>query len=144
MSPSAERHAQQGFGLIEALVALVLFSGVGIVAIAWLQQSLGTSLRLQRIQNEMVLQQSMLDLIGSVNLAQEAQGQRLLGEYMVKWRTEPMGPALPQMGYPLGTGKHDIQMLNVYMTAVHRQRPQETLEKTVIQTVYRPHVPTGQ
>ena len=133
MLATRAKSGQQGFGLLEALVALVLFSGVGIVAIAWLQQSLSASVKMQRSLEESRARKIMLDTVTSVNLALQANGSIESGDYTIEWRSEPVGRMEPQIGYPIGTGRHQVQLYSVTVLARHRIRTQEVIQERLMQ-----------
>jgi type II secretory pathway component PulJ len=130
--------SQAGFGFLEALVALVLFAGVGIVGIAWLQQSLATSVKMQQSLAQSHIRKVMLDAVTSSNLAERSTGSAQAGEYTVEWRAEPVGRSQLQMGYPQGVGLHRVQLFNVTVTARHNQNAQQVLRETLQQLGHIP------
>jgi type II secretory pathway component PulJ len=137
--PILLRHkSQAGFGFLEALVALVLFAGVGIVGIAWLQQSLATSIKMQQSLAQSHIRKLMLDIVTSNNVAERNTGTAQAGEYTVEWRAEPVDRAQSQMGYPQGVGLHRVQLFNVTVTARHNQNTQEVLRETLQQLGHSP------
>lgn len=129
---------QQGFGLLEALVALVLFAGVGLVAISWLQQSLSASVKMQSALAEANLRKNMLHIIKGVNLVRTPKGTEQIGDYTMEWQAEPVSKMEPEVGYPVGVGRHQVQLFRVSLTARHRAKPGPVLQEQIFQLGHAP------
>jgi hypothetical protein len=130
--------AQKGFGLLEALVALVLFAGVGIVCIAWLQQSLSTATRLSTSLNDSNVRLAMLAKIKSINLAENPAGQDRIDDYAFQWKSEFISENEPQIGYPAGVGRHTISLLKVKMSATPENGTLPAIQEEVVMVAHRP------
>jgi hypothetical protein len=130
--------SQAGFGFLEALISLALFSAVGIVGIAWLQQSLSTSVKMQQSLEQSRLRQLMLDTITSINLSERSSGNIRIGEYTVEWNATPLGRSQSQIGYPQGMGLHRVQLFEVSVVARHQQDTQRILRQTLQQLGHIP------
>ncbi|MBX3654344.1 MAG: prepilin-type N-terminal cleavage/methylation domain-containing protein [Ramlibacter sp.] len=120
---STDGGRQQGFGLLEVLIALVLFSGVGIVLLAWLQQNLTTTQRLRDVYEEVRVKEIALTVVRGVNVMKTPEGERRVGNLLVRWQADPVGDEVPQFGYPLGVGRHTLRL---YRTRVTVSRDEET------------------
>jgi general secretion pathway protein I len=138
MNTRIHKSAQQGFGLLEALVALVLFAGVGLVAISWLQQSLSASVRMQNSLAETGVRKDMLHWIKGLNVVTTPTGTEQIGDYTVEWKAEPVAKMEPQMGYPVGQGRHQVQLYQVTLTARHRLRSGVEFREQVFQAGHIP------
>jgi type II secretory pathway pseudopilin PulG len=108
--PLARWRRQRGFGILEVLVAFVLFSGVGVILLGWLQQNLATTQRLRGVYLEAHARQLALDVARSVNVMQFPSGNRQIGDLTVRWQAEPLGDETVQTGYPLGVGRHTLRL----------------------------------
>jgi type II secretory pathway component PulJ len=81
-----------GFGLLEVLVSLALLALMGGTLFQWINQSLGTVSRLERIQAEARLNLDAQALMSSVNPAAQPEGQRDAGAIKVTWKAQPITP----------------------------------------------------
>lgn len=131
------RHLSSGFGLLEALVALVLFAGVGVVIIAWLQQSLSTTVRVQSSLNESIVRGTMLDFITAVNLYDRPSGEERVGDHIFQWKTETVVPEEAQMGYPMGVGRYGVKLVQVQLTAKTLEGSQPVIAQSVTLLAHR-------
>ncbi len=138
MNTRTHKSSQQGFGLLEALVALVLFAGVGLVAISWLQQSLSASVRMQNSLAETGVRKAMLHMIKGLNVVTTPTGTEQIGDYTIEWKAEPVSKMEPQMGYPVGQGRHQVQLYQVTLTARHRLKSGVELREQVFQVGHAP------
>lgn len=103
-------HRLGGFGLLEALVALVLLSSVGFALLAWVQQSLDTTQRIRDFYIEQDARRAALDWIRSTNPMAEPTGEFLHNQIHIRWKNTPETNPIPQIGYPQGIGKHEIAL----------------------------------
>lgn len=128
---------QRGFGLLEALVALVLFAGAGVVTISWLQQSLSTAIRLNTAAKEDQVRLAALSIIRSTDLWARPAGSARIGEYIVEWTSQPVGPDEMQSGYPIGSGKHMMRLVRVQMIVRHSINSQLLTNDELLSTASR-------
>lgn len=118
---SARPHtAQQGFTLIEAIVALVLISTTGMALFAWVNTNLMTLNRIEAIdaQNEATL--NVLDYMNSVNPMLAPDGKIDLGKYQLRWHAEPDTGIRDGASYPFGVS---LYQLALYQTKVLVSKP---------------------
>lgn len=113
---------QAGFGLLEALVALVLLSGVGFTLLAWVQQNLDATQRMRSFYVEQEIKRIALDLIRTENPMRATQGEFTYLSYRISWKAEATSPRMAQVGYPQGIGKHEI---GLYKTTISVFRAKE-------------------
>ena len=117
------RRKTQGFGLLEALVALVLLSSVGFALLAWVQQSLDTTHRIRELYIQQDARRYALEWIRNINPGETPEGEIKYGNLRISWKSNPDSPAIQQTGYPQGVGKHEITL---YKTEVSIFRDSET------------------
>lgn len=99
-----------GFGLLEALVALVLLSGVGLSLLALVQQNLDTAQRLRGHYEEQSARRLVLDRLRAVNPMESPAGEFKGEGLRFVWATTLSGKVTAQVGYPAGIGKHDLAL----------------------------------
>lgn len=117
------KHHLGGFGLLEALVALVLLSSVGLTLLAWVQQSLDTTQRIRDFYIEQDARRAALDWIRSTNPMAEPTGEFLHNQIRIRWKNTPESKPIAQIGYPQGIGKHEIAL---FKTEIVFFRPGDT------------------
>lgn len=82
----------QGFGLLEALVAMAVLAVVGTTLFSWVNQSLATASRLQQLDAEAQLRLTGLALAAGINPLLQASGLRDVGGLQVRWTSEVVAP----------------------------------------------------
>jgi len=115
-------HRMRGFGLLEALVALVLIAGVGFTLLAWVQQNLDTLGRLRTHYEAQEARRMIQDWSMMLNPMAEPEGEITLGGMRLRWQSEQEGDKRTQSGYPAGMGLYDVALFKV---RVDVYRPQE-------------------
>lgn len=90
----AERHPahrrQAGFTLLEAIVALTLFSLVGLSLFAWLGSNVIALERVQARHAALADARNALAVLETVNPLLEPEGSRLVGTLEVRWLARPV------------------------------------------------------
>lgn len=98
----ARRHAR-GFTLLEAIVAMVIFSLGAFSLYGWLSANLITLERVIDRREAEVSVRSALDMVRRVNPMEQPRGERLVGTLEVQWEATPVEPPRPsvsQIGMP--------------------------------------------
>ncbi|MGQ3050330.1 MAG: type II secretion system protein [Roseateles sp.] len=91
----------RGFGLLEAIVALVILASAGLALFAWIGQSLGDVRRIEDAQARAALQLKAVGLVTNINPFVEPKGERRVGAVRIRWTSEliePMRYSLPFAG----------------------------------------------
>ena len=94
---------QSGFTLLEAIVALVIFSMGALALYAWLSANVIALARVQDRKEAVSLVTSALDAVRQVNPMQTPRGSRKIGEVTFSWEAKPVEqprPAVSQIGMP--------------------------------------------
>ncbi len=102
MRTLASRRAA-GFTLLEAIVALVIFS-MGVLALySWLGVNIKTLTRVQERREVAALTSSAIDALRLVNPMETPRGRREIGQLVMVWDAKPVEPArnaVTQVGLP--------------------------------------------
>ncbi len=94
---------QAGFTLLEAIVALTLFSLGALALFGWLGTSMATFERVEDDRLRLAASRSALDLLRQVNPMQRPEGLVEIENLRVAWRSEPiLAPTdgMSQVGRP--------------------------------------------
>ena len=128
------RHAR-GFTLLEAIVALVVFSLGAFALYGWLSTNVITLERVVDRREAEVAVRSALDLVRRVNPMEEPRGEREVGRLQVQWEATPVEaprPSVSQIGMPT------LFEVGLYTLDVRVSRDGEELERfEVRQAGYR-------
>lgn len=139
----ARLRRQRGFGILEVLVAFVLFSGVGVILLGWLQQNMVTTQRLRGVYEEVQARQLALDVARSVNMAQTPKGKRQIGNWRVQWEAAPEGDEAAQTGYPAGIGRHTLRLYKTTLQVFRDEEAQPWVTEELVLVGHRLTVPVG-
>jgi general secretion pathway protein I len=85
--------AQRGFTLLEAIVALVLITTVGMALLSWMNTTLISAQRVQAAAQRDDAIRAGLAFINTVNPLADPRGEETLGSYRIRWRSSALdGP----------------------------------------------------
>ena len=117
MRPGARR-GTAGFTLLEAIVALVVFTMGAFSLYGWLATNVKTLERIQARRDVAQLRLSALDLMELVNPMSDPTGRRAVDRFEVRWQSRPLAPprqGVTQVGLPtlfqLGLYEVDVRVL---------------------------------
>lgn len=94
---------EAGFSLLEAIVALVIFTMGALALYGWLGSNLITLDRVNQRQQANALAASALEVVRRVNPMATPTGRRVFDEVEISWKAtpvEPPRPAVTQVGQP--------------------------------------------
>lgn len=109
---------QQGFTLMEAIVALVLVATTGMALFSWVNSNILTLQRVQATNSQDAATVNALQYLHNVNPMATPDGKVALGTYTMNWTTEQLTEPRDTAGYPTGNGLYQIAM---YQTQVRMQ-----------------------
>ncbi|MDE2407742.1 MAG: prepilin-type N-terminal cleavage/methylation domain-containing protein [Xanthomonadaceae bacterium] len=108
-----------GFTLLEAIVALVVFTMGALALYGWLSTNIITLDRVRARQQMELTQQSALDLIRRTNPMDTPDGQRQVGDLRVSWTSVLLEPARPNV---VQSGRPGIFVVGLYDVSVRVAR----------------------
>jgi len=95
---------QTGFGLLEALVALVLFSTLGLALFSWINTNLDATARLRQRDQVRHLEQLATAWVQTLNPLQRPEGEfEPEPGVRLRWAARPQGPLTGAAPLPGGT-----------------------------------------
>lgn len=117
--------SEKGFGLLEALVALVLLSSIGFAILAWVQQNLDTMQRMKGFYAEQAVRRQIVDLAKILNPMKDPAGETVIDDKRFVWESVVLGERVSQSGYPRGIGLYDVAFYRVTFSVFrsHEQAP---------------------
>lgn len=118
------QHSQGGFSLLEAIVALVLLSTVGMAIFSWINTSLIGLNRAQAVTTRTQTIQNALSAMEQINPAEAESGEMQVGNMEIEWYTEIVEPLQDGVGYPLGTGLYQIGLYDTHVTVKQEDKEQ--------------------
>lgn len=106
---------QSGFSLLEAIVALTIFSAVGVVLFGWVNVSLNTAAQMDERMAEARRKEAAVVELMNLDLFAETSGTVVLEQnWQLSWQATPATPRQNNRPLPGGdTGSHDIQLFRV-------------------------------
>lgn len=115
-----------GFTLLEAIIALVVFSMGALALYGWLGVNLDTLQRVEASQKRIAMVQSGIDVLRRVNPMEEPRGEIQIESYVFAWEAEPVEAireAVSQVGLaiPFNVGLYDLEV-RVLQNGQERER----------------------
>ena len=132
---------QQGFTLLEAIVALVLIATTGMALFSWINTNLLNLQRVQAFQQRHDATQSALAFMETVNPLENPTGKETIGSYVITWQAKTLKP--PQYGIS-HMGNKSIFHVGLYATTItvkydETLLAQFTLHQMGYKQMRRPH-----
>ena len=104
---------QQGFSLLEAIVALILIATTGMALFSWINTNLITLHHVQQTQQRHEAIRNALAFIDTINPLEKPQGEESVGLYIFRW--EAYAVRLPKDGkglYQLGLYDTEVEVFS--------------------------------
>ena len=124
-NPPVFRHAAAGFTLLEAIVALVVFTVGALALYGWLSTNMITLSRIRDRQQVEEAMHSALDMVRRTNPMETPSGQRQAGNLLVSWVSVPIQPARPNV---TRSGEAGIFSVGLYDATVRVLRDGQELD----------------
>lgn len=128
--------AERGFGLLEAIVALVLISVTVMAAYDWINTNLITIRRIQDVARQTQAKNNIRAYLANINPMQNPQAQRAFVGYTVRWHSRVIQPERDQINGLRGIGLYRVAMYEV-IVQVQDVRQRDWFNFTFDQVGYR-------
>lgn len=124
---------QDGFTLLEAIVALVLLSTIGLSLLSWLNSNLISLQRVQAAEQRATVTRNALEFIEVLNPMLQPQGQQVLGNYQLIWQAELVTDARDTIDSFYGTA--GFYKVGLYAVNVEVYQQQQLITRFVVRQV---------
>lgn len=108
------RSRQQGFTLLEAMVALTIAALTIIPLYEWVNRSLVSLARVSDVTHEAEVKLSAIAVLSRVNPMEQAEGTTDLGAYRLRWRSTPLVDPVDNAAYPRGIGLFQVALYSLH------------------------------
>ncbi len=124
----ARAHAR-GFGLLEALVAMVVIGTTGLAVFGWINTNLDAAVRLRERDANHHHEAAALGLAQAINPLKQGDGEAELGPGLrVRWRARPLTPLTMVAPLPGGTSTpHRVQLFELELQIFEGDNPRPVL-----------------
>lgn len=127
MSPRS-LYNQQGFSLLEAIVALTLVATLGAGLFAWMNSSLSSLNRVRDASIERSARLNILEYCKSINPMNRPAGEHDFGAYRIEWTSQLKEPAMDAIGFPAGRGNFQVGFYDLKVQVIRAGSPWFLLE----------------
>ncbi len=86
------RKKQSGFTLLEAIVAIVILSSVGIATYSWFNTSLNSLIKADNVTQHSVLMGDLQAYFSTLNVQAETTQRIAINEYEIEWTSKLVEP----------------------------------------------------
>lgn len=111
----AERRRARGFTLLEAIVALVILAAAGMALFAAMSQSLQMVRRAQHARDVDAALRNALAWSGQINPMLRPRGEQPLGDWELRWTSEPVEPPRDGTTGFLAPGLYEVGLYRLHM-----------------------------
>lgn len=91
--------AERGFGLLEAIVAMVILGSAGLLLFSWIQQSLESASRIRSVERRAAMQLEAQEYLSRINPGQRPNGRETLPGLLLEWTAELVEPMRNEYDY---------------------------------------------
>lgn len=106
---------QRGFTLLEAIVALTIFSMAALALFSWLGTNVNALRRVDERHAALTDARNALALVGTINPMMEPEGERRIGPLTVRWRSTPMVERKMGRGPGGGASAFDLALVRLHV-----------------------------
>lgn len=123
---------QQGFSLLEAIVALVLVATTGMALLDWINTNLITLRRVSAVQQRQTAIRNALTFMELVNPLVDPKGQEKFDLFTIRWQAKPL--ELPKDGIS-SVGYMSLYQVSLYDTEVSVYADEQRLAQFKVRQV---------
>lgn len=106
---------QQGFTLLEAIVAMVLVASIGMALFSWINTNIVSLRHIQDSNARAEATVNVLEYMNTVNPMLTPEGKTDLGIYRLRWKSEALTALQDGANYPQGIS---LYQLALYRTTI--------------------------
>lgn len=106
----------QGFTLLEAIVALVLIATTGMALLDWVNNNLMNLNRMQAMQQRNEAIRGALVFMDSVNPLEHPEGSQAIGIYTFTWQSQLIEPTKDGVSFTGDVGFYQLGLYDVQLT----------------------------
>ncbi len=118
----------RGFTLVEAMVALVIFSMAAMGIYSWFNTNLISLNRVALAAESEFVVNSAIERLKLVDLRTETQGEFNVAEYQVNWRAELVEPWRQGKTQQGGQGIYDLGLYDIHLELFKDALPQSSFQ----------------
>jgi general secretion pathway protein I len=108
---------QNGFSLLEAIVALTLLAVAGLALFSWINASFDGIARADAAQARAQAQSNAIAYIQTINPMARPSGEAKLGSLSINWAAKEIAPKVkPSVDSPDGTGNFIVALYDIEVT----------------------------
>lgn len=111
----------KGFSLLEAIVALVLVTMVGMALFSWINTNLSNLSRIQQIQKRHEAVRNAMVFMETVNPTQKPKGDEAVGLYRFVWEAEKLTEPMDNTKGIRGVGLYLVILYETEVTVYVQQ-----------------------
>jgi general secretion pathway protein I len=116
----SRKSKQNGFTIIEAIVAMVLIATSGMALFSWINSNIITLNRIQEVNAVNAATANALEYVTTINPMANPQGKADLGAYLLEWDATASTETRDGADYPYSIS---LFQLNLYQTKVTLKKP---------------------
>ncbi|WP_025917395.1 prepilin-type N-terminal cleavage/methylation domain-containing protein [Herminiimonas sp. CN] len=113
----------QGFTLLEAMVALVLVGSLGMTLFAWVNSSIVALRRVEDANNRNEAIANVVEYMQAVNPMQAPEGKADFGNYQIVWKSRPLSDTVDGSAYPQGVSLYQLELFETAIDAAKTDNP---------------------
>lgn len=110
---------QNGFTLLEAVVAMVLISGAGAALFSWINTELDSVARLQQSNARAEAMVNVLELMHTVNPMLTPEGTVSFAAYRLTWTAREVTPMQDGLSYPRGISLYQLALYDTLVRVIN-------------------------
>ncbi len=126
------RSKQQGFTLLEAIVALVLIASTGMALLSWINTNLISLQRIQAVQERDTAIRNALAFLDTINPYNSPNGDVEMGVYQIQWQSITLETPIPGINKWSDPSIFDVGLYETRVKVLRNQQLQATFSVRLV------------